>query len=233
MENKSFFPDEPEITRFFTPQGKALSLLIVGYNDFRTVKPFMLFRRQNFCTLHFVLSGKGRLRTDKREYLLRENDVFFLDDNTAFAYFPDEGDPWDYVWFSFDGTDAARLAGCDEFILNLPEGYDTVLTDEGAGISKGQRQLLAIARCFLSQADLVILDEATSDVDTETEEQIRAALERLRQGRTCFVIAHRLATVRNADQILVMSDGRVAEAGTHQELLAAGGLYARLYQAQF
>ena len=120
MENKSFFPDEPEITRFFTPQGKALSLLIVGYNDFRTVKPFMLFRRQNFCTLHFVLSGKGRLRTDKREYLLRENDVFFLDDNTAFAYFPDEGDPWDYVWFSFDGTDAARLAGCAGFSALQP-----------------------------------------------------------------------------------------------------------------
>ena len=130
-------------------------------------------------------------------------------------------------------AEAAKAACIHRFICSLPEGYDTVLTDEGAGISKGQRQLLAIARCFLSQADLVILDEATSDVDTETEEQIRAALERLRQGRTCFVIAHRLATVRNADQILVMSDGRVAEAGTHQELLAAGGLYARLYQAQF
>ena len=130
-------------------------------------------------------------------------------------------------------AEAAKAACIHRFICSLPEGYDTVLTDEGAGISKGQGQLLAIARCFLSQADLVILDEATSDVDTETEEQIRAALERLRQGRTCFVIAHRLATVRNADQILVMSDGRVAEAGTHQELLAAGGLYARLYQAQF
>lgn len=128
---------------------------------------------------------------------------------------------------------AAKAACIHRFISSLPEGYDTVLTDGGAGISKGQRQLLAIARCFLSQADIVILDEATSNVDTETEGQISLAMERLRKGRTCFIIAHRLATVRNADQILVLQGGRVAEQGTHDQLLNAGGVYARLYDAQF
>ena len=108
-----------------------------------------------------------------------------------------------------------------------------MLTDGGAGISKGQRQLLAIARCFLTEADIVILDEATSNVDTETEGAVSLAMERLRRDRTCFVIAHRLATVRNADCILVLDDGGVAEQGTHQELLDRGGVYANLYAAQF
>ena len=128
---------------------------------------------------------------------------------------------------------AARAACIHPFLSSLPEGYDTVLTDSGAGLSKGQRQLLALARCFLSDADIVILDEATSDVDPETEEQISAALERLRKGRTCFLIAHRLATVRAADRILVLQDGRIAEQGTHQPLLDAGGIYRSLYDAQF
>ena len=130
-------------------------------------------------------------------------------------------------------VEAAKAARIHRFLTSLPDGYDTVLTDEGAGISKGQRQLLAIARCFLSDADVVIMDEATSDVDTETEEQIRAALERLRQGRTCFIIAHRLVTVRKADQILVLDGGVVAERGTHRQLLEKGGIYAKLYKAQF
>ena len=129
--------------------------------------------------------------------------------------------------------EAARAACIHDFLASLPQGYDTVLTDTGAGLSKGQRQLLALARCFLSDADIVILDEATSDVDPETEEQISAALEHLRQGRTCFLIAHRLATVRTADRILVLRDGAVAEQGTHAELLARGGAYRALYDAQF
>ena len=128
---------------------------------------------------------------------------------------------------------AAKAACIHSFLSSLPDGYDTALTDSGAGLSKGQRQLLALARCFLSNADIVILDEATSDVDPETEEQISAALERLRRGRTCFLIAHRLATVRTADRILVLQDGRIAEQGTHQQLLDAGGIYRVLYDAQF
>ena len=130
-------------------------------------------------------------------------------------------------------VEAAKAARIHRFVNSLPEGYDTVLTDEGAGISKGQRQLLAIARCLLTDADIVILDEATSNVDTETEGEISLAMERLRQGRTCFVIAHRLATIRNADCILVLDQGGVAECGTHETLLAEDGIYAKLYAAQW
>ena len=129
--------------------------------------------------------------------------------------------------------EAAKAARIHRFITSLPEGYDTVLTDEGAGISKGQRQLLAIARCLLTDADIVILDEATSNVDTETEGEISLALEHLRRGRTCFVIAHRLATIRGADRILVLDQGGVAECGTHEELLERNGIYAQLYAAQW
>lgn len=128
-------------------------------------------------------------------------------------------------------VEAAKAARIHRFISSLPQGYDTVLT--GEGVSKGQKQLLAIARCLLTDADIVILDEATSSVDTETEGEISLAMERLRQGRTCFVIAHRLATVRGADRILVLDRGGAAEQGTHSELLAAGGVYAQLYAAQF
>ena len=130
-------------------------------------------------------------------------------------------------------VEAAKAARIHRFVNSLPEGYDTVLTDEGAGISKGQRQLLAIARCLLTDADIVILDEATSNVDTETEGEISLALENLRRGRTCFVIAHRLATIRNADCILVLDQGGVAECGIHETLLAEDGIYAKLYAAQW
>jgi ATP-binding cassette subfamily B protein len=128
---------------------------------------------------------------------------------------------------------AARLAHADTFIERLPDGYQTVLGERGSGLSQGQRQLLAIARAALSDPRILILDEATSSVDTRTERLIQKALENLLEGRTSFVIAHRLSTIRNADQVLVLDQGKIVERGKHDELLAKKGFYYHLYMSQF
>ena len=137
-----------------------------------------------------------------------------------------------------DATDAeveaaAKAAFADHFIRTLPEGYDTVINEDASNISQGQRQLLTIARAILADRRMLILDEATSSVDTRTEERIQAAMDNLMRGRTSFVIAHRLSTIRNADLILVLQKGDIVEQGTHAELLAANGAYAKLYNSQF
>ncbi|MFH8754354.1 ABC transporter ATP-binding protein [Streptomyces atroolivaceus] len=129
--------------------------------------------------------------------------------------------------------EAARAAHADRFVRTLPDGYDTVIDDEGAGVSAGEKQLITIARAFLSDPVILVLDEATSSVDTRTEVLIQKAMARLAHGRTSFVIAHRLSTIRDADVILVMENGSIVEQGTHDDLLAAKGAYARLYAAQF
>ncbi len=124
---------------------------------------------------------------------------------------------------------AAKLANADGFIRRLPNGYDTELTGSGASLSQGQRQLLSIARAAIADPPVLILDEATSSIDTRTEKIVQAGMDKLMAGRTTFVIAHRLSTIRNADRIIVLEQGRIVESGSHDELLALKGRYYQLY----
>ena len=137
-----------------------------------------------------------------------------------------------------DATDeqvieAAKAAHAHSFIKRLPQGYDTVISDKSGALSQGQRQLLCIARLMLSLPPMLILDEATSSIDTRTEQKIQAAFQKMMQGRTSFIVAHRLSTIQEADLILVMKDGQIIEQGDHNSLLEQGGFYAKLYQSQF
>ena len=128
--------------------------------------------------------------------------------------------------------EAAKIAGADAFIQRLPMGYDTVLVQGGAELSQGERQLLTIARAVLADAPILILDEATSSVDTVTEQKIRRAMLTITQGRTSFIIAHRLSTIRDSDLIILLKDGTIAEQGTHDELMELNGQYAAMYRTQ-
>ena len=137
-----------------------------------------------------------------------------------------------------DATDeecieAAKLANADDFIKRLPDGYDTVLTQNGAGLSQGQRQLISIARAAVADPPVMILDEATSSIDTRTEALVQEGMDNLMKGRTVFVIAHRLSTVKNSDEIIVLDHGHIIEKGTHCELIDKGGVYCGLYTGAF
>ena len=137
-----------------------------------------------------------------------------------------------------DATDAeiieaAKAAHAHSFIKRLPQGYDTVISDKSGALSQGQRQLLCIARLMLCLPPMLILDEATSSIDTRTELKIQSAFRKMMQGRTSFIVAHRLSTIREADLILVMKEGHIIEQGTHESLLRQGGFYSELYQSQF
>lgn len=129
--------------------------------------------------------------------------------------------------------EAAKKAQVDHFVNTLPDGYNMILNEESSNVSGGQKQLLTIARAFLANPKLLILDEATSSVDTRTEMLIQKAMEKLMRGRTSFIIAHRLSTIRDADLILVMNEGDIVETGRHEELLKKGGFYSKLYNSQF
>ena len=135
--------------------------------------------------------------------------------------------------FDEEIIEAAKNANAHEFIMSLPDGYNTMLTGDGGNLSQGQRQLLAIARAAVANPPVLILDEATSSVDTRTEVMIQKAMDNLMKGRTSFIIAHRLSTIRNADLILCINDGDIVEQGTHEELMELGGFYANLYNSQF
>jgi ATP-binding cassette, subfamily B, multidrug efflux pump len=183
---------------------------------------------------------EGAIRIDGRDVLdlkkddLRQRIGLVLQDNFLFATSIMEN----IRYGRLDATDeevvaAAQMANAETFIHRLPHGYQTVLTERGSNLSQGQRQLLAIARAILADPDVLILDEATSNVDTRTEKHLQEALMRLMKGRTSFVIAHRLSTIRDADQVLVIDHGAVIERGTHESLLAQGGFYHNLYMSQF
>ena len=132
-----------------------------------------------------------------------------------------------------DVIEAAKASHAHSFIKRLPQGYDTVITEEGGGLSQGQKQLLCIARVMLSLPPMLILDEATSSIDTRTELKIQNAFAKMMEGRTSFIVAHRLSTIKEADIILVMKDGHILEQGSHETLLAKNGFYATLYNSQF
>ena len=129
--------------------------------------------------------------------------------------------------------DAVKLANADSFIRHLPQGFDTVIKGDGSNLSQGQRQLIAIARAAVANPPVLILDEATSNVDTRTEETVQDAMDKLMEGRTSFIIAHRLSTIKNADLILVMKEGNIIESGNHNQLMKQNGFYADLYNSQF
>jgi len=190
--------------------------------------------------MRFYDHNSGKILFDDKELSgltrdsLRSAYTMVLQDTWLFC-----GTVLDNITYGTDGATredvirAAKAARIHDFIMTLPEGYDTVLSDDGVNISKGQKQLITIARAMLSRAPVLILDEATSNVDSRTEKLIQNALYALMSGRTCIVIAHRLSTIQNADRILVVRDGCIEEQGTHNELLERGGFYASLYNAQF
>lgn len=189
--------------------------------------------------MRFYDPNSGEIRVDGHEIRevtrksLRKSYAMVLQDTWLF-----HGSIYENLAYGKEGATmeevvaAAKAARIHSFIKRLPEGYDTILTDDGTNISKGQKQLLTIARAMLLEARMLILDEATSNVDTRTEIQIQEAMRKLMEGKTCFVIAHRLSTIRNADLILVIKQGEVAEKGTHEELMRAEGEYFQMYTAQ-
>ena len=192
----------------------------------------LLMRFYDFEKGTITLDGKSIKSIKKKSLRLAYSMV--LQDTWLFS-----GTVYENIAYGREGASleevkrVCRAAGVHEFIENLPKGYDTVLSDDGGNISKGQKQLITIARAMLLDSPLLILDEATSNVDTKTELQIQKVMRTMMKDRTCFVVAHRLSTIRNADLILVVRDGRIIEQGTHDELMSSKSFYSEIFNAQF
>ncbi|WP_159705901.1 ABC transporter ATP-binding protein [Arthrobacter sp. 18067] len=235
FENVSFrySPDKPLITDLSLIAEPGQSIAIVGPTGAgKTTLVNLMMRFYDLDSGRITLDGVDIASLSRQE--LRSRMGMVLQDTWLFG-----GTIRDNIAYGrplaseADIMEAAQATYVDRFVKSLPEGYDTLLDDEGGNVSAGEKQLLTIARAFLSRPSVLILDEATSSVDTRTEVLVQKAMNALRSDRTSFVIAHRLSTIRDADLILVMEAGQIVEQGTHSELLAAGGAYSRLYEAQF
>jgi ATP-binding cassette subfamily B multidrug efflux pump len=229
----SYLPDRPLIERLSLVAEPGQTIAIVGHTGAgKTTLVNLIMRFYELDGGRITLDGRDITTIPRAE--LRSNIGMVLQDTWLFG-----GTIRDNIAYGNPGAteeailEAARATYVDRFVHSLPDGYDTVINEEGDNISAGQKQLLTIARAFLADRALLILDEATSSVDTRTEVQVQVAMNRLRSGRTSFVIAHRLSTIRGADVILVMEEGRIVEQGNHQELLSRDGPYFRLYNSQF
>ncbi|MDE6075140.1 MAG: ABC transporter ATP-binding protein/permease [Clostridia bacterium] len=228
-----YLPDKPVLKDFSLQANGGDVIAIVGRTGAGKTTVINLLMR-------FYDADEGAITVDGKDIKsltrssLRSAFTMVLQDTWLFA-----GTVYENIAYGSEGATRERVeevckrAKIHSFITRLPQGYDTYLSDNAVNISKGQKQLLTIARAMLSPAPMLILDEATSNVDTRTERIIQSAMTELMRGKTCFVIAHRLSTIRNADKILVVEDGRVIEQGKHQELMARGGAYYRLYNSQF
>jgi ATP-binding cassette subfamily B protein len=231
--NFSYVKDKPILKNInFLVKPKEVVALVGPTGAGKTTIVNLITRFYDIDSGNLLIDGHP-INTVKRESL-RKNITMVLQDTYLFS----DNILENIRYGRLDATDeevkqAARLAYADNFIMQLPKGYETILEDNGSNLSLGQRQLIAISRAFLSNAKIVILDEATSSIDTKTELLIQKSMSKLIEDKTAFVIAHRLSTIMHANQILVIRDGTIVERGTHQELLDKNGFYADLFNSQF